>query len=112
MPKQASYTMWQVQGGYAFGNNLVKAMYGAADLDICADPYGVGFRYTCRYGKLGQLFGDLDGRADQKDKRTWALGLDHNLSRRTKVYALYTALDDDNDDADWSGLSLGLMHKF
>jgi len=113
MPVQASADLWQVQTGYAFGNTLIKAMYGAADLGACADPLGVGFRYTCNAGKLGQAFGDsFTGLGDQKDKRTWALGFDHSFSPRTKVYTLYTAVDDDNDTADWSGFSLGMMHSF
>lgn len=113
MPVQANAHMWQVQTGYAFGNNQIKAMYGAADLEACADPWDVGFRYTCSAGVLGQAFGErLGGLGDQKDKRTWALGLDHSFSRRTKLYTLYTAVDDDNDAADWSGFSLGMMHSF
>jgi predicted porin len=49
---------------------------------------------------------------NQEDKQTWAIGLDHNFSRRTKIYALYTAVDDDKDDADWYGFSMGMMHRF
>jgi predicted porin len=113
MPVEADASLWQVQAGYAFGNNLIKVMYGQADLDACADPWDLGFRYTCTAGKIGQLFGGrLNGVLDQADKQTWAVGLDHNFSRATKVYALYTAVDDDNPDADWSGFSLGMVHSF
>jgi predicted porin len=113
MPVDASADLWQVQTGYAFGNNLIKAMYGAADLGACADPASLGFRYTCSAGTLGQAFGDgLEGIGDQKDKTTWAIGFDHSFSKRTKVYTLYTVVDDDNDSADWSGFSLGMFHQF
>lgn len=113
MPVDASANLWQVQTGCAFGNNLIKAMYGQAELGACADPWDVGFRYTCNAGKFGQAFGGrLGGVLDSEDKSTWAIGFDHNFSKRTKVYALYTTVNDDNLDADWSGFSLGMMHNF
>jgi len=113
MPVEADATLWQIQAAYGFGNNLIKAMYGQAHLDSCADPWVNGFRYTCTAGKIGQVFGDrLNGVLDQGDKHTWALGLDHKLSKRTKVYTLYTSVEDDNPDADWNGFSLGMLHVF
>lgn len=96
-PDKADRKLWQIQAGYAFGSNQVKAMYGQADIDKCADPYGHGYRYTCNYGL---------GLVENKDKSTWALAFDHNFSKRTKAYALYTEMSDDNDNADWSGFSL------
>jgi predicted porin len=38
--------------------------------------------------------------------------LDHNFSKRTKVYAVYTDVDTDDLDQDWDGFSLGMVHKF
>lgn len=76
--------LWQLQAQYAFGNNAIKGMYGQADLDCT----------LC------------------KDKDTWAIGFDHNFSKRTTAYLLYTSLNDDVDDADWSGFSLGMIHNF
>jgi len=35
------------------------------------------------------------------------VGLDHNFTKSNKIYALYTAVDDD-----WSGFSLGIVHRF
>ncbi len=113
LPGQASARLWQLQAGYAFGNNQIKAMYGQAALDPCADPLAVGFRYTCTPGMLGLAFADaLDGIIDQQDKSVWALGFDHNFSRRTRVYTLFTAVDDTAPDADWSGFSAGMVHSF
>ena len=113
MPLEADASRWQIQAGYTFGNNQLKAMYGSANLGACADPWNIGYLYTCGVGKLAANFGDLlTGLGDQQNKQTWALGLDHNFSRRTKVYALYTAVDDEQDEADWSGFSLGMMHRF
>jgi predicted porin len=50
------------------------------------------------------------------DRSTWAVGYDYSFSKRTKVYALYTDVQDDRADwiasSEWSGFSLGMMHSF
>lgn len=101
--------LWQVQAGYSFGNNMVKAMYGAVDRDRDDTRLFGGTRDTI---SIDNLQDDLSG-----DRQTWALGFDHNFSKRTKVYALYVDVSDDSSDlpggnAEWSGFSLGLLHKF
>jgi predicted porin len=88
--------LWQIQAAYAFGNNTIKGMYGSADRD--GNDYEV----------LGYEF-DIDG-----DKNTWAIGFDHNFSKRTKAYVLYTDVDDDEAvfGDSWSGFSMGMIHSF
>jgi predicted porin len=62
---------------------------------------------------INNLRQDLQG-----DRYTWAVGLDHNFSKRTKAYVLYTQVDDDAQSnpftpgEQWSGFSLGMVHKF
>jgi predicted porin len=76
---------WQLSGSYTFGNNVVKAMYGQ---------------------------NDIDGLAVDADTDQWAIGLDHNFSKRTKIYAVYTDFDSDDLNSDWDGFSVGMVHKF
>ncbi|NBC48937.1 MAG: porin [Gammaproteobacteria bacterium] len=104
-------SLWQIQAGYAFGNNKVKAMYGSVDRDD-----GGVLENTRDTISINNLRDDLEG-----DRNTWAIGFDHNFSKRTKAYVLYTAVDDDrndtpgfgiNDGRDWDGFSLGMIHKF
>jgi predicted porin len=82
---------WQIQAGYTFGNNQVKAMYGQVSLDW------------------------LD-KAITEDWASWAVGLDHNFSKRTKAYMLYTNVNQDLGsvigDADVGGFSVGMIHSF
>jgi predicted porin len=101
--------LWQIQAGYAFGNNKVKAMYGAVDRN---DDKILGA--TQDVVSLDNLRDDLEG-----DRNTWAIGFDHNFSKRSKAYVLYTAVDDDNNGipgygtgSEWSGFSVGMVHKF
>ena len=81
--KDLDRKLWQLQAQYAFGNNAIKGMYGQTGLD-----------------------------KPLKDKDTWAIGLDHNFSKRTTAYLLYTKLSDDETNADWSGFSVGMIHNF
>lgn len=102
-------SLWQVQAGYAFGNNKVKAMYGSVDRSN-AGAFATNLNETI---SLDNLRDDLEG-----DRYTWAIGFDHNFSKRTKAYVLYTAVDDDlngtpgYEGVEWSGFSAGMVHKF
>jgi predicted porin len=90
--------LWQVQAGYAFGNNMIKGMWGTMDVkDVDA---------------FGALVFDSFG-IPTENHDSWAIGVDHNFSKRTKAYMLYTDYDVDNTDTgDWSGFSVGMMHSF
>jgi predicted porin len=81
---QSDHNVWQLSGSYTFGNNVVKAMYGERDADNAAGA-------------------DID---------QWALGIDHNLSKRTKVYAVYTDTSSSLANMDWSGFSAGMETNF
>jgi predicted porin len=94
---------WYLTGQYAFGPNVIKAMYGQAD-----------------------DFGDIDDTGAD----VWAIGYDYNFSKRTTLYALYNQLNND-DNASYSAnsgqgvgsaysnpgddvdvFSVGVIHKF
>ncbi len=76
-------TIWQIQASFAMGNNVIKAAYGQNDSDT----------------------------TDNTDN-SYAIGVDHNFSKRTKAYLLYAATDNDVDNTDQSGFSFGIVHKF
>jgi predicted porin len=109
-PKEAD--MWQIQAGYSFGNSMIKAMYGQADYS--GDDIIAGGNYISVNG--GAPFFARTAQAIDYTVETWAIGFDHNLSKRTKAYALYTVKDNDLKDivpaSEWSGFSLGVMHSF
>ncbi len=80
--------LWQVQTGYKFGNSKIKGMYGHSNLEYA--PQNIDVK-----------------------RKTWAVGLDHDFTTRTKVYALYTSVDvEETEENDWKGFSLGVMHDF
>ncbi len=73
---------WQLSGSYTFGNNVAKIAYGQEDAYNGDDP------------------------------EQWSIGLDHKLSKRTKVYAVYSDYDADSVRGDWDSFGVGIVHKF
>jgi predicted porin len=108
--------LWNVQAGYTFGQIMIKAAYGSnTQSGDWAIPAGT---FTNPFGKqVGGLWA-----IDDYNFKTWSFGLDYNMSKRTKAFALYTdnSSDDlyDNFDAlkdysiKWQGFQLGMMHSF
>jgi predicted porin len=103
--------LWQIQAGYAFGNNMIKGMYGQADY---SGDVGLGAQFVSING--GPVFAENLDRSVNRNVETWGIGFDHNFSKRTKAYALYTEVTDDAENllagSEWSGFSLGMVHKF
>ncbi len=108
--------LWNVQAGYSFGQFMIKAAYGSNSQS--GDNW---FRAG------GGVYEDVAYRAyavDDYNFKTWAFGVDYNLSKRTKAFALYT--DNTSDDLytdvageailpfenKWQGFELGMMHSF
>ena len=81
---------WQLSGSYTAGNNTFKIAYGEAD-DMVRNA-GMGFM------------------VDEAEQ--WSIGVDHKLSNRTKVYAVYSDYSEDTANRDWDAFSLGIVHKF
>jgi predicted porin len=92
----ADSNSWEVQAGYSFGNNMVKAAYGSLDRDSDDDE---------------DLLDDIRDFSFDADLNQWTIAFDHNFSKRTKVYALYNNVDDDLLPG-WDGFSLGVVHSF
>lgn len=92
--------VWKIAGSYTFGGaTTVTGMYENLDL-------GAGDRNAFYLGlahKMGNnTFKAAYAQADDTDAGNdgadyWAVGIDHSLSKRTTVYALYAQVD--NDDA-------------
>lgn len=73
---------WQLQLAYDFGNNRVKAMYGEYD---------------------DNATGDYD---------TWAIGFQHNFSKRTDAQVIYRQADADVGNGQDDVFALQLNHSF
>lgn len=80
------YDSFVINGGYKFGNNMLKAGYSNVDPDNASS---------------------IDG---------WVIGLDHDFSKRSKMYVMYASSEGDlqqtNATGEQDGFSLGMIHKF
>ena len=140
LPANDKSTAWKLAGGYTMDMFQVNAVYEkvgssgtigdlldrhswylAGKYNVTAND-GVKLAYTSA-GKLGSA---VDTEANQ-----WSVGVDHMMSKRTTVYALYTKLTNKANaayaiggsgistaastpgfDADPSAFSLGIKHSF
>jgi predicted porin len=109
---------WQISGSYTFGNNVIKAMYGENEADCGASCVTTLTAATATLPD-GTPIAAVAG-YNGYDVDQWAVGLDHNFSKRTKAYIVYTDVDVDQGgtlpagsvDGSWDGFSLGLKHSF
>jgi predicted porin len=130
---------WKGGVGYAFGNSKINFVYEAIESDEkksikSRDAFWGAFSHKFGANEVKLAYGkaddsDADNAKDGADN--WSIGIDHNVSKRTKVYAIYTNMDNDegagydlysgqnkgNYDPrqggdDISAFSLGVIHKF
>ncbi len=93
----------------------VESISGVKDSNSTAVKGYATFGFGSSAVKLG--FGQQtveDAVADDLDHAVVTLGVDHNLSKATKVYAIYDSYDKDaaGSDGDFDTIALGLQHKF
>lgn len=138
--KTASSQTTRVSAAYDTGNIKVTGMYQkdgdiAGQSGIDRNVYGVGGAVKMGAGKVKAQYYVADDASDHADTGAslFAVGYDHNLSKRTKVYAQYVQLDNDKnatysiggghgdkvevdltgtESSDPSGVSVGVIHKF
>ncbi|MCP4993270.1 MAG: porin, partial [Gammaproteobacteria bacterium] len=80
------------------------------DSDWDEDSWQISGSYTMGNNVLKAAYGQRD--TDSADPDMWSIGLDHNLSKRTKVYAQYADYDGDAADTDMDAFAVGIVHKF
>jgi predicted porin len=135
---------WKVGGSYTMNQFGVNAVYEKTTDSFGSTAGGLGHKayylagtmmatandkLKLSYTKVGDL---KDGTATSTGAKQWAVGVDHAMSKRTTVYALYTKLSNDANalyglsisgatsgstaartaDADPSAISIGMKHTF
>lgn len=100
---------WGISGSVDFAGASIAALYENWDLggDVDGDTYYLTAQYRLGNNILKAGWGrqDFDD-GDEFDE--WAVGVQHNLNNRTRVWIEYA--DDDVDDEAF--MSIGLRHDF
>lgn len=112
-------------GAYWARNDIDAAAFGIA-ADAKRDTYRASVMYTMGAGEFHANFGvagkwKVSGTTVADSGATqYTLGYNHNLSKRTKVYGFYTAVNNKANAAynvtaagnDFSSLAVGIRHNF
>ncbi len=117
-PASNSFSATKVGASYAFGDTKLVGTYERND------DKGSDGKYNSYSLGVAQSFGANTvklqyAKEDENDSSLWAVGLDHALSKRTQLFALYADGDDivnayegDNGKLLDSGIEVGISHSF
>jgi predicted porin len=106
---------WRIGAGYDMGSFHIGAVY--ADQGDLTNTDNLVINGSWKFGnnKLKAEWAQIDPDNGSKSD-AWAIGLDHNFSKRTKMYVQYAdsehGLQSTNPSGDQSGFSFGMVHKF
>lgn len=128
---------WRVVGGYSFGDAKVVALYqeqrdagGVNNADRKVWGLGGAYKVGVHTFKLQYYKSDEVDNTSETGADMWALGVEHALSKRTSLYAVYARVNNDSSASmtpfggghgdqpgtptgqDPSGFSLGMIHTF
>lgn len=118
--------------GYSFGDSKIGFIYENIDHDgsnsaLSRDAYYINFAQKFGANTFKIAYGNADDSdaATNDGADTWAVGIDHAMSKRTKVYGLYTTMSNDSAGnyglngysnvvagKDVDAFSVGIVHKF
>ena len=110
---------WGISGSYNFGMFKLIAQYEdrdetendiTGDLDNETDAWTLLGEAYLGNNILRAQYGQVDNDAFDDELDVWAIGIQHNFSKATRVYAEYYS--NSHDDNDISELALGLRHDF
>lgn len=111
----ADATHWRIGAGFDMGDFHIGAVYADQGDLTASDNYTVNGSYKFGNNKLKAQWSQIDPDSGSKSD-AWAIGLDHNFSKRTKMYVQYAdsehGLHITNLGGEQSGLSFGMVHKF
>ena len=109
---EANATNWNIGGSWDFGQfgkvsaffsqiDISGAVAGVAFADRGQDNWYIGYAVPFGQANFKISWGQADGTgaSNTRGGKQWALGADYNLSKRTALYATYSAINNDATSA-------------
>lgn len=127
----ASLNVWDLAGSYDFGVAKVAAAYGSREVNATDDRTSWMLGVTVPVTGMSRVLAsynytklDVNGTSNDPKATQWALGYEHDLSKRTNLYVAYADIsnkkgatasvgDASNGGAGYQrGFNVGIRHKF
>jgi len=106
---------WRIGAGYTMGAFHIGAVYADQEDISGTDNFTINGSYKFGNNTVKAMYGNIDPTSGS-DADAWAIGLDHNFSKRSKAYIIYADSEGNlmstNYGGEQSGLSMGMVHKF
>ena len=106
---RALYFMGPVAvGGYLQRENVDGSTFGAS-----RNIYRLVGMYTVGASEFHANFGGTQkGGTQAEQAKQYTLGYNYNLSKRTKIYGYYTAIDSQSKARSFNSMAIGVRHNF
>lgn len=103
-----------LRGLYEMGAFTVGGYYERGSGNVSYNNVRLAGMYAMGASEFHLNFGKRSGGDNAVDADQFTVGYNYNLSKRTKLYAFYTSLDQDqqNGTAKFSSYGVGLRHNF
>ncbi len=127
----ADLNVWDLAGSYDFGVAKVALAFGNREVNATDDRTSYMLGVTVPVSAAGRVLAsynhtklDVSGAAADPKASQWAIGYEHDLSKRTNLYVAYSDInnkkgaafsvgDSSNGGAGYQkGFNLGIRHKF
>ncbi|WP_217125419.1 porin [Hydrogenophilus thiooxidans] len=127
----ASLDVWDIAGSYDFGVAKVAAAYGNREVNATDERNSWMLGVTVPVSGAGRVLAsynytkrDVSGTSVDPKSTQWAIGYEHDLSKRTNLYVAYADIsnkkgatasvgDSSNGGAGYqNGFNIGIRHKF
>jgi general bacterial porin, GBP family len=105
---------WNLGGAYTFGPAKVSLAYEQTKDNINDDKekrWLAGLSYSIGSGVVKASYNHSKWDSNSEGSTQWGLGYQHNLSKRTSLYADYSRTKDTDDDTS-NAYMVGITHKF
>lgn len=101
---------WGIGAKYSMGDFAVIGQYERRDNSTKDKSWGIGATATFGSNVAKIVYGKETVSAGNASGSTWSLGMDHNFSKRTKVFVEYHTSEIESDDT--SAYGVGIQHVF